>query len=147
MYKVGCNQVAKSCGKTRMSGEMALDGGIMCPIYLDYAATTPTEPAVIETMLQYLGPDTNFGNPASETHLHGVQAKHAVETAREQVANLLGAHPDEIIWTSGATEATNLAIKGSIKLSGTEHIVTESTEHKATLDTCDYLEELGGPIT
>ena len=119
----------------------------MRPIYLDYAATTPAEPAVIETMLQYLGPDANFGNPASETHLHGVQAKHAVETAREQVANLLGAYPDEIIWTSGATEATNLAIKGSVKLSGTDHIVTASTEHKATLDTCGYLEELGVPIT
>ena len=119
----------------------------MRPIYLDYAATTPVEPAVIETMLQYLGPDADFGNPASETHLHGVQAKHAVETARGQVADLLGAHPDEIIWTSGATEATNLAIKGSVKWDGTDHIVTASTEHKATLDTCGYLEEMGVPIT
>ena len=119
----------------------------MRPIYLDYAATTPAEPAVIEAMLQYLGPDANFGNPASETHLHGVKAKHAVEAAREQVADLLGAYPDEIIWTSGATEATNLAIKGSVKLNGAGHIVTASTEHKATLDTCGYLEELGVPIT
>ena len=67
--------------------------------------------------------------------------------AREQVADLIGAHPDEIIWTSGATEATNLAIKGSVERSGTGHIVTASTEHKATLDTCGYLQEMGVPIT
>lgn len=119
----------------------------MRPIYLDYAATTPAEPAVIETMLQYLGPDATFGNPASETHLHGLQAKHAVETGREQVADLLGAHPDEIIWTSGATEATNLAIKGSVELSGAGHVVTAATEHKATLDTCGHLEKIGVPVT
>ena len=122
-------------------------GGDVGPIYLDYAATTPVEPAVIETMLQYLGPDTTFGNPASETHLHGIEAKYAVEIARQQVANLLGAHPDEIVWTSGATEATNLAIKGTVQQVQTSHVVTASTEHKATLDTCGYLEESGIPIT
>lgn len=119
----------------------------MRPIYLDYAATTPAEPAVIETMVQYLGPDTIFGNPASETHLHGIEAKNAVDVARQQVANLLGAHPDEIVWTSGATEATNLAIKGTVQQGRPSHIVTASTEHKATLDTCSYLEEWGIPIT
>lgn len=119
----------------------------MRPIYLDYAATTPVEPAVVEIMLRYLGPDSAFGNPASETHLHGVEAKHAVEQAREQVANLINAHPDEIIWTSGATEATNLAIKGAVQPGQPGHIVTASTEHKATLDTCAHLQEYGVSVT
>lgn len=119
----------------------------MRPIYLDYAATTPAEPAVVETMLQYLGPDTAFGNPASETHLHGVEAKRAVENAREQVADLLNAYPDEIIWTSGATEATNLAIKGISLSQKSTHIITATTEHKATLDTCAYLQEIGVSVT
>ena len=119
----------------------------MRPIYLDYAATTPVEPAVIEVMLQYLGPNSTFGNPASETHVHGIAAKHAVEVAREQAAHLINAHPDEIIWTSGATESTNLAIKGTVQQGQPSHIVTASTEHKATLDTCDYLQEAGVSIT
>ena len=119
----------------------------MNPIYLDYAATTPVEPAVVETMLRYLGPDTTFGNPASESHLHGIEAKRAVENAREQVADLLNAQPDEIIWTSGATEATNLAIKGIISSRKPAHIVTATTEHKATLDTCAYIKELGISVT
>ena len=119
----------------------------MSPIYLDYAATTPVEPVVVETMLRYLGPDSIFGNPASETHLHGVEAKHAVERAREQVGDLLNAHPDEIIWTSGATEATNLAIKGTVQPGQPSHIITAATEHKATLDTCAYLQEVGVSVT
>ena len=119
----------------------------MNSIYLDYAATTPVEPVVVETMLRYLGPDTTFGNPASESHLHGIEAKRAVENAREQVAELFNAQPDEIIWTSGATEATNLAIKGIISSRKSAHIVTATTEHKATLDTCAYIKELGISVT
>ena len=81
-------------------------------IYLDYAATTPVDPAVVEAMLRYMGPGGVFANPGSNTHLPGQEAAKAVENAREQVAALISATPDEIVWTSGATESINLAIKG-----------------------------------
>lgn len=121
----------------------------MKAIYLDYAATTPADPLVIETMLQYLGKDTHFGNPASDSHTYGHQSRTAVELAREQLAELIGSYPDEIIWTSGATEANNLAIKGAIENSSTTtpHVITSALEHKATLDTCQYLENKGASVT
>ncbi len=111
------------------------------PIYLDYSATTPVDPRVAEKMCQYLTLDGQFGNPASRSHVFGWKAEEAVEEARAQVAALLGADPKEIIWTSGATESDNLAIKGVAQFySGKgKHIVTCKTEHKAVLDSCRYL--------
>ncbi len=110
-------------------------------IYLDHAATTPLDPKVYEAMLPYLAPGGVHGNPASD-HAPGRQARQAVERAREQVATLIGAEPNEIIWTSGATESDNLAIKGALEFIGRRnpHIVTSRTEHKAVLDTCRHLE-------
>lgn len=116
-------------------------------IYLDYAATTPTDHRVVEAMLPYF--TERFGNAASRTHAYGWETDEAVKTARRQVANLLSAKPEEVIFTSGATEAINLAIKGVFdthKEKG-NHIVTVSTEHKAVLDTCHYLETLGAAVT
>lgn len=118
------------------------------PIYLDYAATTPVDPRVAETMLQYLTPTGKFGNPSS-AHLFGKQAKDAIENAREQVANLIHAETSEIIWTSGATEANNLALKGAAKLyqAKGKHIVTIKTEHPSVLDVCQQLEKEGFVLT
>lgn len=121
-------------------------------IYLDYAATTPIAPEVFEAMLPYLRPDGVHGNPAS-THGPGFAARAAVEQARAQVAALVGAEPAEIIWTSGATEANNLAIKGALEFRGfpkngrAVHIVTSKTEHKCVLDTCRHLETLGARVS
>ncbi len=119
------------------------------PIYLDYSATTPVDPRVAEKMCQYLTLEGQFGNPASRSHVFGWKAEEAVEQARAQVAALLGADPKEIIWTSGATESDNLAIKGVAQFySGKgKHIVTCKTEHKAVLDTCRYLERGGFEVT
>jgi len=119
------------------------------PIYLDYMATTPVDPRVAEAMAQYLTLDGVFGNPASTTHTYGWQANEAVTVAREQVADAMGAKSSEIIWTSGATEADNLAIIGAAqfyKAKG-KHIVTCETEHKAVLDSCEYLEQHGFEVT
>ena len=118
-------------------------------IYLDYAATTPVDPRVIEIMLDYLGPDRDFGNPGSSTHIYGKRAKQAVERAREQVAALLNANPRDIIWTSGATESNNLAIKGALPTLRPKknHIVTCKTEHKAVLDVCKALEREGCQVS
>ena len=113
------------------------------PIYLDYAATTPADPAVVEQMVKFLGPQGTYGNPSSESHWFGREANKAVEQARQEVANLLNANPDEVIWTSGATEANNLAIKGAAQ----GHIVTSQIEHKAVLDTCQYLGKRGRDVT
>src|ERR1700681_71345 len=106
------------------------------PIYLDYAATTPVDPRVASRMAQCLTLDGIFGNPASTTHCYGHDAKMVVEQARLEVAQLIGAEVEEIIWTSGATEANNLAIKGAARFyqSKGKHIITVSTEHKAVLD-------------
>ena len=117
-------------------------------IYLDYAATTPIDPAVFEAMLPYLRPGGVHGNPASD-HVEGLKAREAVEQARAQVAALIGADPAEIVWTSGATESDNLAIKGALEFHGGRgrHVVTSRTEHKAVLDTCRHLETQGVRVT
>lgn len=117
------------------------------PIYLDHNATTPCDPAVVEIMLPYFTED--FGNAASRNHSFGWKSAAAVELAREQVAALLGAEPQEIVFTSGATEAANLAIKGVAEAyaSKGDHIITCATEHKAVLDTCRHLEKRGVEVS
>ncbi|MBS1230592.1 MAG: cysteine desulfurase IscS [Proteobacteria bacterium] len=117
------------------------------PIYLDYSATTPVDPRVAEKMIPYLC--EKFGNPASRSHAFGWEAEAAVEEARDNVAKLIGADPKEIIWTSGATESDNLAIKGAAHFySGKgKHLITVKTEHKAVLDTCRELEREGFEVT
>ena len=119
------------------------------PIYLDYAATTPADPRVSALMCRYLGADGTFGNPASGSHAYGWAAAQAVETAREQVAALINAEPVEIIWTSGATESNNLALKGAAHYYQKKgrHIVTCKTEHRAVLDVCRQLSKQGFEIT
>ncbi|RBP73999.1 IscS subfamily cysteine desulfurase [Marinobacter nauticus] len=117
------------------------------PVYLDYAATTPVDPAVAEDMMKYLTLDGVFGNPASRSHGYGWQAEAAVENARRQVADLIHADPREIVWTSGATESDNLAIKGVVELHENPHIVTSRIEHKAVIDTCKWLEQQGIEVT
>jgi len=112
-------------------------------IYLDYAATTPVDPRVAQKMSACLLVEGNFGNPASRSHVYGWQAEEAVEEARTQVARLINADPREIVWTSGATESDNLAIKGVADGASRRHIVTSTVEHKAVLDTCAYLETKG----
>ena len=122
---------------------------IKLPIYLDYAATTPVDPRVAKKMLDYLTLDGNFGNPASRSHKYGWQAEESVEEARSHVANLVGCDPREIVWTSGATEADNLAIKGVANFykSKGKHIITSKIEHKAVLDSCRELEREGFEVT
>jgi len=117
------------------------------PIYMDYSATTPVDPRVVACMTPYLF--ELFGNPASRSHVYGWEGEAAVETARQHVADLLNADPREIVWTSGATEGNNLAIKGAAHFySGRgKHIVTVKTEHKAVLDTCRDLERQGFEVT
>ncbi|WP_067708247.1 IscS subfamily cysteine desulfurase [Erwinia sp. ErVv1] len=119
------------------------------PIYLDYAATTPADPRVAEKMMQFLTLDGTFGNAASRSHRYGWQAEEAVDVARNQVADLIGADPREIVFTSGATESDNLAIKGAAHFHQEKgrHIVTCQTEHKAVLDACLQLEREGFEIT
>jgi cysteine desulfurase len=117
------------------------------PIYLDHNATTPCDPRVVEAMIPYF--TNNFGNAASRNHPFGWQAEEAVDYAREQVAKLIGADPKEIIFTSGATEADNLAIKGVFEMYASKgnHIITCNIEHKAVLDTCKHVEKEGGEVT
>ncbi len=121
------------------------------PIYLDYAATTPVDPRVAEAMCQCLTRDGNFGNPASRSHIYGWRAEEAVENARRQVADLIGADPREIVWTSGATESNNLALKGAAHAvradSGKHHLITSRIEHKAVLDVCAQLQREGFEVT
>ena len=119
------------------------------PIYLDYAATTPVDPRVAEKMVACLTQEGNFANPASRSHLPGWKAEAAVESARRQVADLIGADAREIVWTSGATEADNLAIKGVAEAYSErgQHIITSQIEHKAVLDSCAYLESKGFEVT
>ena len=117
------------------------------PVYLDYNATTPVDPRVLEDMMPYF--TEHFGNPASRSHAFGWAANEAVTYAREQVANLIGAEPKEIIFTSGATESNNLALKGIFEMyaSSGNHIITVKTEHRAILDACKHIEKLGGEVT
>lgn len=119
------------------------------PIYLDYSATTPVDPRVAQKMCECLTLDGNFGNPASRSHVFGWKAEEAVETARRQVADLVSADPREIVWTSGATESDNLAIKGVAHFyaSKGKHIITSKIEHKAVLDTTRQLEREGFEVT
>ncbi|MEQ8857767.1 MAG: IscS subfamily cysteine desulfurase [Pseudomonadales bacterium] len=117
------------------------------PIYLDYAATTPVDPRVAQKMSACLLVEGKFGNPASRSHVYGWEAEEAVEEARTQVASLINADPREIVWTSGATESDNLAIKGLADGASRRHIVTSRIEHKAVLDTCAYLEGKGFDVT
>lgn len=119
------------------------------PIYLDYAATTPVDPRVAKKMMHYLTVDGEFGNPASRSHVFGWHAEEAVETARKHVADLINANPKEIVWTSGATESDNLAIKGAAHFYSKKgkHVITCKTEHKAVLDTCRQLEREGFEVT
>jgi cysteine desulfurase len=119
------------------------------PIYFDYSATTPVDPGVAEKMADCLTKEGNFGNPASRSHAFGWQAEAAVEMARGQVADLLNADPREIVWTSGATEANNLAIKGCAHFNQKKgkHIITSKIEHKAVLDACRQLEREGYEVT
>jgi len=119
------------------------------PIYLDYAATAPVDPRVAEKMAHYLTKEGVFGNPASRSHVFGWQAAEAVEQARQQIADLVNVDPKEIIFTSGATESDNLAIKGAAHFYQRKgkHIITSKTEHKAVLDTCRQLEREGFEVT
>jgi len=119
------------------------------PIYLDYSATTPVDHRAAQKMIECLEVDGNFGNPASRSHVFGWKAEAAVENARKQVAELMNCDPREIVWTSGATESDNLAIKGVAHFYGKKgkHIVTSKIEHKAVLDTCRQLEREGYEVT
>ena len=118
-------------------------------IYFDYASTTPVDPRVAKKMSECLSTEGKFGNPASRSHKYGWEAEEAIEVARRQVAELIGSDPREIVWTSGATESDNLAIKGVAHFykSRGKHIVTSKIEHKAVLDTCRHLEREGFEVT
>ena len=117
------------------------------PVYLDNNATTPCDPRVVEAMIPYF--TDQFGNSASRNHPFGWAAEEAVDYGREQVAKLINADPKEIIFTSGATEGDNLAIKGVFEMYASKgnHIITANTEHKAVLDTCKHIEKIGGQVT
>jgi cysteine desulfurase len=131
----------------QVSGPLASQLGHQYPVYLDYSATTPVDPRVVDKMIPFLRGD--FGNPASRSHQFGWVAEEAVETAREEVAALVGCDAKEIVWTSGATESINLAIKGvaSFYKEKGKHLITVKTEHKATLDTMRELERQGFDVT
>ena len=118
-------------------------------IYMDYASTTPCDKRVVETMVKYMTDEGEFGNPASRSHSFGWKADDAVDEARKNVAELIGADPKEIVFTSGATEADNLAIKGIADFyqSKGKHIITSKIEHKAVLDPCRELERDGFEVT
>ena len=122
---------------------------INLPIYMDYASTTPVDPRVAKKISDHLTLDGNFGNPASRSHKFGWKAEEAVEEARSHVANLVNCDPREIVWTSGATEADNLAIKGIANFyeKNGKHIITSKIEHKAVLDPCRQLERDGFEVT
>lgn len=119
------------------------------PVYLDYLASTPVDPRVAAAMAECLTMDGNFGNPASRSHVYGWRAEQAVEQARRELADLVNADPRELVWTSGATEADNLALKGAAGFYSDRgrHIITSKIEHKAVLDTCAWLEQRGWEVS
>ncbi len=127
--------------------QILVDSGVKMPIYFDYQATTPTDSRVVEAMIPYF--TEKFGNPHSRSHSYGWESEEAVELARGQVAKLIGAEPKEIIFTSGATESNNLALKGVARFYKDQknHIITLATEHKCVLDACRHLEEEGFKVT
>ena len=144
--------LAEVGGAEREAGDSVaakVTGEMTTPVYMDYAATTPVDPGVTDAMVRHLGTDGIFGNPASTTHLPGREALAAVERAREHVAKLINADPGEIIWTSGATEAINLAIKGiaHARANRGRHIITSCLEHHAVLHTCRHLAREGYEVT
>ena len=126
-----------------------MNAPLSTPIYLDYLSTTPVDPRVVDVMSRCLSLEGNFGNPASRSHVFGWKAEEAVENARAQIAELINADPREIVWTSGATESDNLAIKGVAHFyrKKGQHIITSKIEHKAVLDTCRQLEREGYEVT
>lgn len=133
--------------KANLSKASKINPSDLRPLYLDYGATTPLDPRVLDAMLPYL--TASFGNPHSRTHYYGFESEEAVERAREQVASLINADPKEIIFTSGATESNNLALKGVANFYGERkrHLITTQTEHKCVLDSCRYLENKGYKVT
>ena len=128
---------------------MLQDKNMKLPIYFDYASTTPADPRVVKKMQECLSLDGNFGNPASRSHAFGGKAEEAAEEARSNVADLVNCDPREIVWTSGATESDNLAIKGAALFNKSKgnHIITSKVEHKAVLDSCRQLERQGFEVT
>lgn len=128
---------------------MLQDKNMKLPIYFDYASTTPADPRVVKKMQECLSLDGNFGNPASRSHAFGWKAEEAAEEARSNVADLVNCDPREIVWTSGATESDNLAIKGAALFNKSKgnHIITSKVEHKAVLDSCRQLERQGFEVT
>ena len=128
---------------------MSIEQGLNLPVYLDYAATTPVDPSVASEMMACLTSDGIFGNPASRSHLYGWKAEEVVESARQHLSSLIGADPREIVWTSGATEADNLAVKGvaGFHRDRGRHIITSRIEHKAVLDSCKALEREGFKVS
>ncbi|KAJ2015114.1 cysteine desulfurase, partial [Coemansia sp. S85] len=144
--RLGATAAEAVTNHNKPTGSTDLEKNTM-PIYLDAQATTPLDPRVLDAMMPYM--TESYGNPHSRTHKYGWETEQAVDKAREQIASLIGAHPKEIIFTSGATEANNTAIKGVARFykGKKNHIITAQTEHKCVLDSCRVLQEEGFEVT